>query len=72
MWSTYEEVEQAITTIKKWIDETGVIPDNMVMEYRKEITESSYNIINYFYERLEHEAPDALLLFLNGYMHKPK
>jgi len=72
MWSTYEEVEEAIYTIKNWIDQNGTVPEDIIIKYKKMIMGSSYNFINYFYERLEHEVPEVLLLFLDGYIHKPK
>lgn len=66
-WTSIEEVEEGVQEIKGWVEEAGSLPDEVIRKYQNLIADANLYFINYFYNRLEHEVPEVLLLFINGY-----
>lgn len=69
-WTSVEEVEEGVQEIKKWMDEAGSPPDDVIRKYQKLIASADLYLIDYFYNRLEHEILEVLFLFIDGYVNE--
>lgn len=63
VWAGYSDVDQAVDTIAKCIEETGVIPEALVRAYWTSIERSSHGLVQRFYEKLAAKCPRALEYF---------
>ncbi|MDD1672052.1 MAG: hypothetical protein LUO82_03510 [Methanomicrobiales archaeon] len=69
-WTSVEDVEEGVQEIKGWVEEAGSPPDEVIRKYQKLIAGADLYLIDYFYNRLEHEVPEVLFLFIDGYMNE--
>jgi hypothetical protein len=63
MWSSYAEVDRAVTTIAVCLREAGVVPEALVRAYRTALGRSASSLVQRFYERLGEVCPEALHYF---------
>lgn len=63
VWAGKTDVDQAVDTIAKCIEETGIVPEALVRAYWTSIERSSHGLVQRFYERLAEKCPKALGYF---------
>jgi len=63
VWTTYPQIYEAISTLKKIKEQTGKFPEILIDSYRETLQYSSKGLVQKFYELLTKELPEALELF---------
>jgi hypothetical protein len=65
VWTGYKDIDEIVGTIKRIYREAGELPEILVSSIRKSLKSSTYGMIQRFYNRLNHECPEALKYFYN-------
>jgi len=63
IWQTTIDVDRAIETIARYLQETGKVPDILLEAYRESIQKTSRGLTQRFYERLAEKCPEAMKYF---------
>jgi hypothetical protein len=64
-FSTMEEVDRSVATIKQIIERTKKLPPVLVAAYSKTLEEASSAIVRRFFEGLANQCPEALEYFID-------
>ena len=63
VWQSTLDVDRAIETIARYLQETGKIPDILLEAYRESIQKTSRGLTQRFYEKLAEKCPEAMKYF---------
>jgi len=63
IWQSTLDVDRAIETIARYLQETGKIPDILLEAYRESIRKTSRGLVQRFYEKLASDCPEAMKFF---------
>jgi len=64
VWAGKGDVDLAVDTIARCIEETGVIPETLIRAYWTSIDRSTHGLVQRFYEQLTAKCPQALEYFV--------
>ena len=64
IWTSHADAQRAAGTIKKFVEETGTIPAELIKAYRASMKNARPGIVARFYEALAEQCPEAMKYFV--------